>query len=169
MAENISEVVAGGAVLAVAVGFLFYAGQSAGLTGDSGGYMLKASFRSVEGVAVGTDVKLAGVKVGTITSLDLNPKTYFADATINLKNGIEIPEDSAILISSEGLLGGNFVELIPGGSPDNLAPGDEIEDTQGAVSLIGLLMKFVGNGAKTAVTDGQSPDGASPDAGTTTP
>ncbi|MGB8812838.1 MAG: outer membrane lipid asymmetry maintenance protein MlaD [Paracoccaceae bacterium] len=158
MAENISEVIAGGAVLAAAIGFLVYAGQSTGFTGDAGTYELVASFRSVEGVTVGTDVKLAGVKVGTITSLELNPTTYFADAKISVIQGVALPDDSAILISSEGLLGGNYVEVIPGGSPINLEPGEEIEDTQGAVSLVGLLMKFVGNGAKDAVaTNGDTP------------
>ncbi len=151
MAENLSEVVAGGAVLAVALGFLVYAGQGAGLTSGSGSYPLRASFTSVEGITVGTDVRLAGVKVGTVTGLTLNPQTYYADATLAVKEGIVLPEDSAALVSSEGLLGGNFVELVPGGALDNLQAGAEIEDTQGSVSLIGLLLKFVGEGAKDAV------------------
>jgi phospholipid/cholesterol/gamma-HCH transport system substrate-binding protein len=145
MAESKAEILAGAAVLAAAVGFLVYAGQQAGLSRDSGSYSLSASFRSVEGITVGTDVRLAGVKVGTVTALTLNPGTFFADATISVQQGILLPDDSAILVSSEGLLGGNFVEIQPGGSPDNLAPGDEIEDTQGSVSLITLLMKFVGS------------------------
>lgn len=152
MAENRAELLAGGAVLAAAVAFLLYAGQSTGMSSDGGSYLLRASFRSVEGITVGADVRLAGVKVGTVTHLELNPQTYFADATVSLQNSVLLPTDSAILISSEGLLGGNFVELVPGGAPDNLAPGDEIEDTQGAVSLISLLMKFVGGSAKEAVT-----------------
>ncbi|MEO6299014.1 MAG: MlaD family protein, partial [Paracoccaceae bacterium] len=78
-------------------------------------------------------------------AMTLNPTTYMADVVVDLDKSILLPTDTAILISSEGLLGGNYVELIPGGSPDNLAPGDEIEDTQGAVSLVSLLMKFVGS------------------------
>lgn len=144
MASERSEILAGAAVLAVAAGFLFYAGQSSGMGGTAGAYPLKASFRAVDGITVGSDVRLAGLKVGTITELSLNPQTFFADATIMVRNDILLPDDSAILISSEGLLGGNFVEIQPGGSPDNLAPGDEIEDTQGSVSLVSLLMKFVG-------------------------
>lgn len=146
MSESRAEVLAGGAVLAVAVGFLVFAAQGAGITGSGGSYPLTASFRSVEGVQVGTDVRLAGVKVGSVTALTLNPQTFYADATISVRNGIELPDDSSILISSEGLLGGNFVEIVPGGSADNLAPGGEILDTQGAVSLITLLLKFVGGG-----------------------
>ena len=144
MTEHRAEVITGAAVLAVALGFVIYATQGAGLTGQPGSYPLKASFRSVEGITVGSDVRLGGVKVGTITDLRLNPQTFFADALISVHNPIQLPTDSAILISSEGLLGGNFVEIIPGGAPDNLAPGDEIEDTQGAVSLISLLLAFVG-------------------------
>lgn len=145
MSRFAAEVAAGAAVLVLAGAFAFYAAQGAGLTASSGtSYPLKASFRSVDGISVGSDVRLAGVKVGTISNLVLNPQTFMADATVMLRQDIQLPTDSAILISSEGLLGGNFVEIVPGGAPDNLAPGDEIEDTQGAVSLISLLMKFVG-------------------------
>ena len=146
MAENTGEVLMGAAVLAVALGFVFYAAQATGYSRTPESYELRASFRSVEGVRVGTDVRLAGVKIGTVTGLDLNDTTFFADARLSVRQGIVLPEDSAILISSEGLLGGNFVEVIPGGSPVNLEPGGEIEDTQGSVSLITLLMKFVSGG-----------------------
>jgi phospholipid/cholesterol/gamma-HCH transport system substrate-binding protein len=144
MAENRLEILAGALVLAAAAAFFAYAGQNTGIGGTAGTYPLKASFRSVQGISAGSDVKLAGVKVGSITSLTLNPTTYFADVVVELDKNILLPTDSAILISSEGLLGGNFVELVPGGMPDNLGPGDEIEDTQGAVSLVQLLLKFVG-------------------------
>ncbi len=150
MSENRLEVLVGAVVLAAAAGFFVYAGQTAGLGGTAGTYPLKASFRSAQGISAGSDVKLAGVKVGTITSLTLNPTTYFADVVVELDSTILLPTDSAILISSEGLLGGNFVELVPGGMPDNLAPGDEIEDTQGAVSLVQLLLKFVGGSSDPA-------------------
>jgi len=150
MTHSTSEVLAGAFVLAAAVGFLVYAGQSAGYGAGGDTYPLVASFRSVDGISVGTDVRLAGVKVGAVTALNLNPATFFADATIAVQQGITLPTDSAILISSEGLLGGNFVEVVPGGAAENLGPGDEIEDTQGAVSLISLLLKFVGGGASDA-------------------
>ena len=143
MAENTTEVLVGGAVLAAAIGFLVYASDATGGTQAAGTYDLTASFRSAQGVSVGTDVRLAGVKVGTVSSLDLNPQTFRADATLALANDIELPDDTAALISAEGLLGGYFVELVPGGSPFNIEEGGEIEDTQGSVSLITLLLKFV--------------------------
>lgn len=152
MSENTTEVLVGGAVLAVAIGFVVFAAQGAGVARAPESYDLTASFRSVEGVRVGTDVRLAGVKVGTVTSLTLNPQTFFADATVSVRNDLALPDDSTIMISSEGLLGGNFVELSPGGSLENIAPGGEILDTQGSVSLISLLLAFV-----TASNDGNAP------------
>lgn len=155
MAENPTEILAGGAVLAAAIGFVIYAAQGVGLAGADGTYDLKASFRSVEGITLGSDVRMAGVKVGTITAIDLNPATYFADATVSVQDSLLLPDDSAILISSEGLLGGNFIELVPGGSDTNLQPGAEIEDTQGSVSLITLLMKFVSGGEDDPAAGGE--------------
>ena len=143
MAENTVEVLVGGAVLAAAIGFGVYAAQVSGLQSAGDSYPLTASFRSIEGVSTGTDVRLAGVKIGTVTDVALNSETFRADATVAVDAGVVIPDDSAIVISSEGLLGGNFVEVVPGGSPFNFEPGDEITDTQGAVSLISLLLKFV--------------------------
>ena len=142
-----TETVVGGLVLAAAIGFGIYGAQVAGL-GDSSKarYELTASFRSLEGVDVGTDVRLAGVKIGTVTSLALHAETYRDDTIVSLNSETQIPDDSAIVISSEGMLGGNFVEVDPGGSPFNFAAGDEITDTQGAVSLISLLLKFVSGG-----------------------
>ncbi|MGD9865652.1 MAG: outer membrane lipid asymmetry maintenance protein MlaD [Pseudodonghicola sp.] len=144
MSHNTTEVLVGGAVMAAAIAFAIYAGQTTGFGRGGGGYELAASFRSLEGVTVGTDVRLAGVKIGTVTGVELNPETYRADTRISVRNGIEIPDDSAAVVSSEGLLGGNFVEIMPGGSLDYFTPGAEIVDTQGAVSLVSLLLKFVG-------------------------
>lgn len=150
MAENRAEVLAGVAVLAAAIGFLAYSVGGGRFAPGAESYVLTASFRSVEGIRTGSDVRLAGVKVGTITRLTLNPQTYYADAVIEVDSTLSLPDDSAILISSEGLLGGNYVELVPGGSEDMLAPGDEIEDTQGSVSLLTLLMKWVGGSGEDA-------------------
>ncbi|MBE2278611.1 MAG: outer membrane lipid asymmetry maintenance protein MlaD [Rhodobacteraceae bacterium] len=144
MSHSAAEVLAGAAVLAVAAGFAIYAAGASGLGGGAATYPLVASFRSIEGISEGADVRLAGVKVGTLRDIRLNPQTYFADTTIDMTQGVELPADSAILISQDGLLGGSYVEILPGGAIEMLAPGDEIEDTQGAVSLISLLMKFVG-------------------------
>ncbi len=143
MASHTTEVITGGLVVAAAAGFLVYANQFGGLATPSGGYNLTASFRSAEGITVGTDVRLAGVKVGSVTAMALNPKTFRAETTISVDDAIELPDDTALVVSSEGLLGGNFLELLPGGSAFNFEPGAEIMDTESSVSLIQLLLKFV--------------------------
>ena len=96
---------------------------------------------------MGSDVRLAGVKIGTVTDIALNAETYRADMALRMNDGVQIPDDSAIVISSEGLLGGNFVEISPGGSMFYYEAGDEILDTQGSVSLISLLLKYVSGGS----------------------
>ncbi len=144
MSENVAEVLTGGAVLAVAAGFLFYASEIGGLGADGrDAAVYTASFRSAEGVGVGTDVRLAGVKIGTVLELDLDPATYRANAAFTIAEGVVLPEDTAVIISSEGLLGGSFVEILPGGSTFDLEPGSEIEDTQSSISIVQLLLKFV--------------------------
>lgn len=143
MSENKTETIIGGVVLAVAAGFLFFTMQTTGVSSPGGSIELTASFRSAEGISVGTDVRMAGVKIGSVTGLDLNPMTYRADAHFSVPENIEFSSDTQVLISSEGLLGGAFVEIVPGGAPDKLGNGDEIEDTQGAVSVVSLLLKFV--------------------------
>ncbi len=143
MRENPTEVFVGGAVLAIAAGFLVYVLQVAGAGGLSGSYSLNASFRSIEGISAGSDIRLAGVKIGTVTDITLNPETFRGDATFAIDEDVHVPDDSAAVVASEGLLGGNFIEIVPGGSLDLYSDGAEILDTQGAVSLISLLLKFV--------------------------
>lgn len=135
--------VAGGATLAVALGFLAYLVQSTGLGLAGDGYELSASFQSAQGVDAGSDVRLAGVRVGRVTEMALNPETFRADMALMIEAGIELPEDSTVAISSEGLLGGTFVEILPGESPFLLEPGMSFEETKGALSLLGLLAQTV--------------------------
>lgn len=149
-----AELWVGAAVLAVAAGFLAWSTAGNGLGGKMrGGYELRAAFPNVAGIEVGTDVRVAGVRVGRVTAVDLNPQTYFAEARLQIPQDIRLPTDSAALIQSDGLLGGSYIELQPGGAPGDLAPGDEIEDVQGAVSLISLMMKFVNSQSSEGAND----------------
>jgi len=145
MSEDRVEVLVGAAVVAVAVGFLIFAGQATGFGSGAGGprFDLTASFRSAEGVSVGTDVRMSGVKVGTVSDVSLNRDTLRAEAVMAISTTVDIPDDSIAAISSEGLLGGNFVEILPGGSPVALEPGSAFAETQGALDLITLLSRLV--------------------------
>ena len=99
MKENRLEVIIGAAVLAVALGFVIFLYQSTGLSvSNSRHYELKADFRSADGIHVGTDVRLAGVKVGTVSALILNVETYRAEADLAIENN---PPTTVALISKK--------------------------------------------------------------------
>jgi phospholipid/cholesterol/gamma-HCH transport system substrate-binding protein len=146
MRENPAEVLTGAAVVLVAGGFLLYAAQATGYGGPAEGLRLNASFRSIEGVSLGTDVRLAGVKIGSVTDMALDPETYRASTEFTVTADVPVPDDSTAVVASEGLLGGTFIEIVPGGSLTMLADGGEIVDTQGAVSLLQLLLQYVSGG-----------------------
>lgn len=144
MAESPAEVAVGALTLAVAGGFLVYAAQTTGWAwGGAPTYPLSASFGSAEGVAPGTEVRLAGIRVGSVTGLALDTETFRANMTFAIDAGIDIPEDSSAAIASQGLLGGTFVEVVPGASPFALDPGAEILDTRGARDLLGLMADII--------------------------
>lgn len=143
------EVALGGAVLAAAVGFGVFAVQGAGLSlgGSGADYPLTAQFRSAEGVRVGTEVRLAGVKVGQVVRMGLDPESFRAEVEIRLPASLRLPADSTLAVATEGLLGGTFLEVLPGGLPFELEPGEAFQDTQSAVGLIPLLLRaFTGGG-----------------------
>ena len=142
MSNNIAEAVIGAVVVATAVSFALYAGRSSGSGAGRDSYTLLANFRSVEGISVGTDVRLAGIKVGSVTGLELDPDDYQVQANFSVRKDLRIPDDSDVKIGSEGLLGGSFLELTPGASEYMLEPGDEVVNTQSSISLLNLLMKF---------------------------
>lgn len=148
MAGQTTETLVGAAVLAAAVGFVAFAAQFTEFTATSSDVSLTASFRSIEGVSVGTDVRMVGVKIGTVSDVTLDTDTYRATAVLTLDSDVPVPDDSAAIVSSEGLLGGSFVEILPGASIDYYADGDQILDTQGSVSLIDLLLKFIAGGSE---------------------
>ncbi len=141
MSENRLELFVGVVVLLVAGFFLAYLLQDETLPGPRG-YGVSASFTSAQGVAVGTDIRMAGVRIGSVSAINLDQENFAADLELSFNEGIMIPDDSSATIVSEGLLGGFFVEIVPGGSFDYLQEGDQIIDTQGHVGLIQLLTNF---------------------------
>jgi phospholipid/cholesterol/gamma-HCH transport system substrate-binding protein len=142
--RSFAEVLTGAVVLIVAVGFLGYAIAHSGQTGISGkGYPLHARFSSIAGLNIGSDVRMAGVKIGVVDTASIDPKTYLADVKMTISNGVELPTDSSITVASESLLGGEYLSVQPGASETVLKPGQTIQYTQGAVSLQDLLGKFI--------------------------
>jgi phospholipid/cholesterol/gamma-HCH transport system substrate-binding protein len=147
MSRNIVETILGAVVLVVAIGFLLWAyGRSE--AGDPGGYALRAKFDRVDGLEVGGDVRISGIKVGQVLAQRLDPQTYRAEVTFSVREGIEVPADSSAAIVSSGLLGGKYLALVPGGDESLLKDGGEITLTQSSVNLEDLIGRYIfGQGA----------------------
>lgn len=136
------EVLTGAVVLLVAAGFLGYAVAHSGRTAVSG-YTLFAKFDHIDGLGVGSDVRLAGVKVGTVDTERIDPQSFQAVVEFSVRDDIKLPKDSAAIITSESLLGGKYLSLQAGGDEAMLQPGQTVTITQGSVSLEELLGKFI--------------------------
>src|SRR4051794_23967600 len=140
--HGITEVLTGAAVLLIAAGFLVFAVAHSGRP-VSGGYQLHANFDRVDGLVPGADVRIAGVKVGSVLDMRVDPKSFLADVTLSVRNDVRVPKDTSAEVTSDGLLGGKFLNLTPGGDATDLAPGGTISITQSSVSLEQLLGKFI--------------------------
>lgn len=140
--RNLTELLAGAVVLVVAVGFLGYAVANTGRSTASG-ITLNARFDRVDGLAVGSDVRLAGVKIGTVRSASIDPKTYQAIITFNVPAALRLPTDTSAEIASDGLLGGKVLALVPGGDAKMLADGGTVTITQSSFSFEQMLGKFI--------------------------
>jgi phospholipid/cholesterol/gamma-HCH transport system substrate-binding protein len=141
--RNLAEVLIGAVVLIIAVGFLVYAIENSGRNPIGAGYPLYAQFSNIAGLAVGSEVRLAGVKIGVVDNESIDPKTYLAKVRMTIRNDVELPTDSSIEVASESLLGGVYLSVQPGADETMLKPGQTITITQGAVSLQDLLGKFI--------------------------
>lgn len=160
--HGVAETLTGALVLAVAVAFLAYAVAHSGRTAGAG-YTLQARFDHIDGLAVGGDVRIAGVKIGTVTDERIDPKTFDAIVSMSVRDDIQLPKDTGASITSESLLGGKYISLSPGGDDTNLKPGQTITVTQSSVSLEELLGKFIFsvtslNGSKDAKSGDQTQD-----------
>ena len=142
MGRNIVETIVGALVLAVAGLFVFYAFAKSDARAPSG-YEITARFGRVDGLRRGADVTLSGVKVGTVTGVDLDRKTYQAVVHMMVASGVDLPVDTNAKIVSESLLGNMVLVLEPGGDNQMLRNGGEIEKTQDAISLTELIGKIM--------------------------
>jgi len=141
--HNPAELVTGAVVLAVAGAFLVFAVANTGRSFASSGYPLHANFDHVDGLSAGADVRIAGVKVGSVQGIRLDPKTYLADVSFSVQSGVKLTTDSSATVATDGLLGGKYLALAVGGEDKDLQPGGEITITQGSVNLESLLGKYI--------------------------
>ncbi len=144
--RSLAEIATGAVILAVALLFLGYAVLNSGrgtVIGNGEGTRLTARFDRIDGISNGADVRIAGVRVGSVTDARIDPQTFSAELTMRVDGGLRLPTDTSAEVTSEGLLGGRYVSLVPGGSDKVLADGGRITQTQGSVSLEALLGRFI--------------------------
>jgi phospholipid/cholesterol/gamma-HCH transport system substrate-binding protein len=142
MRKNQVETVMGAVVIAIAVIFLVFAYTTADIRRVQG-YPISMRFDRVDGLRLGTDVRMSGIKIGSVTQQMLDPQTYLAVVTASIDPSVKLPEDSSAAISSDGLLGEKYLAIVPGASDKMLPPGGQIEHTQGSVDLIGLVGRLM--------------------------
>jgi len=161
--ESGVEALIGLAVVIVAAWFVSFAWDRTGGGAKADAIHVKALFGNAAGINVGTDVRVAGLKVGAVTAQKLDPQSYQVETTLAIDPSVKIPADSSAAITSEGLLGGNFVALVPGGDPTPLKNGDTIMDTQGAVDLMSMVGQFVNkSGGEAPAADNAAEPTAAP-------
>jgi|SRR6185295_8801509 len=163
--NNTVETIIGAIVVAVAAAFLYFTYTSTS-SGSLSGYEVTARMPRVDGLATGTDVRLSGIKVGAVNALTLDPKTYLVTLHMSIRSDVPIPEDSSLMVTSTGLLGGSYLSISPGGSDKMIAPGGSISNVQGSVDLMGLVGRFIGGGSNNSSGGGGNKPAGANTAGT---
>lgn len=138
MKSNTFEALIGAIVIIFTVTFLFFGFQSMRLD-DEENYNVSAVFNRIDGIKLGSDIRMSGIKIGTVANQELDNITFQARVSMSINSGVLIPDDSSAKITTDGLLGGNYISIEPGGNDIYLETGDEIMFTQGSVDLIGLV------------------------------
>ncbi len=141
--NNVAETIIGTLVLAVAAAFAWYVYATTDIARGHSGYVVKAVFDNASGVNIGTDVRLAGIKVGSVVGQTLDQENYQAIIAMTIERGVKLPEDTSAKITTDGLLGDKYIALDPGGSDVLLKDGDIMENTQSSIDLWALVNEYL--------------------------
>lgn len=163
--QDRTEAIIGLLVVLIAIFFTVFAWQRTGGGKVLDAVRVTALFPNAAGVATGTDVRIAGMKIGTVAAQKLDPKSFQAEVTLALDPKIKVPADSSAAITSEGLLGATFIAIVPGGDPQPLKDGDTIMDTQGSLDLMGLVGQFINKSGGSSSSNSSSGGGAASNSG----
>lgn len=145
MQKNIIETLMGAVVLIVAGLFFVFAYKGSGMQMESG-YIVKANFTNASGIALGSDIRIGGIKIGTVSDLTLDANSYEAVISMQIRSTTQLPKDSSASVVSSGLLGEKYIQITPGGDEAMLANGEKIEFTQSAINLEEMIGKFMFSG-----------------------
>ena len=160
--NNIAETLIGAAVVVVAIAFLAFGYLRTG-SGSLSGYEVNAKLAKVDGLSVGTDVRLSGIKIGTVTALTLDPKNYLVTVHMNIRDDVKLPMDSSVLVTQAGFLGDQYLSITPGGDDKMMTAGVFFESAQGSIDVMNLVGRFA-TGANTS-NQPPAPKSKAPDPG----
>ena len=142
MNRRFAETAVGAVVLAIAVWFLVFAYNSGDFR-PVAGYTLTAKFNSVGGLAPGNDVRIGGVKIGSVLDQRIDPNDFRALIVFSVRSDLKLPEDTVAAITSDGLLGGKYLRLEPGRATTMAAVGATLKNTRDALSLEDMLGRAI--------------------------
>ena len=142
MKNSFVETIVGAVVLAIAAGFFMFLYNSSSV-GATGGIKIIAEFENIEGISVGSDIRMAGIKIGSVVEQKLDPESFQAVVTMSVANNLKLTDDTTAKITSEGLLGSKFIALEIGGSDEILKDGDSLTHTQSALDIWALINEFM--------------------------
>ena len=145
MKDSAVETAIGAVVIIIAAAFFFFVYSTTDRSTAGTGYRVIAAFDNIGGVNVGTDVRMAGIKIGSVVAEELDPETFQARVTMMIDPKLKLADDSTAKISSEGLLGAPYISLEPGGGEGVIPDGGEIQYTQGAVDFWKLVSESMFN------------------------
>jgi phospholipid/cholesterol/gamma-HCH transport system substrate-binding protein len=163
MKDNAVETAIGAVVILIAAAFFIFVYSTTDKATGSSGYRVTAEFDNIGAVNVGTDVRMAGIKVGSVVAQELDPETYQARLTLAIDPKLKLADDTTAKVSSEGILGAPYISLEPGGSETFIADGGQIEITQGAIDLWKLVSEAMFNKPATETSPAPPPASATPE------
>lgn len=143
MNKSVVEIITGMAIISFAAFFLLTSYSKSGLKKTKDGYSINAKFTSIDGINIGSEVRIAGIKIGEVIERNIDPTSYRAIITMNLDQKIKIPTDSSAAVSSESLMGGKFINIVAGADDVFLKDHDTMQYTQSSVSLENLIGKMI--------------------------
>lgn len=143
MKSTAFETFVGTVVLGVATTFFVFAYKATQNGDGAAGYTLSAKFDRIDGLKVGADVRISGVKVGTVLSQKINEEDFQAVVKFSVRKDINLSTDSSAEIHSDGLLGGKYLQLVPGGEETKLKADEEVQHTQSTVSLEEMIGQMI--------------------------
>jgi phospholipid/cholesterol/gamma-HCH transport system substrate-binding protein len=142
MKRGAVETILGAIVLVVAIGFVVVVSRAVDIR-SGGGYELTARFLKVGGLERGSDVRIAGVKVGSVIERTLDPVTFEAVVRFTIDEDIRLPADTEAGVTGEGLLGGKYLRLFPGSAAEKLSAGDDIARTRDFEALEDTVSEII--------------------------